>query len=44
MINLFSKTKLDLVQQKINLVDFKMKYLSSTDQKNYINSKYNGTN
>ena len=44
MMNLVSKTKMDLIQQKINMVDFKMKYLSSVDQENYINSKYNGTN
>ena len=43
-MNLFSKTKLDLVQFKINLVDYKFKYLSSVNPSTYINSKYNSTN
>tara|TARA_R110000824_G_scaffold5670_6_gene26075 strand:+ start:9649 stop:10653 length:1005 start_codon:yes stop_codon:yes gene_type:complete len=44
VMNLFSKTKLDLVQYKINLVDYKFKYLSSVNPSTYINSKYNSTN
>ena len=44
VMNLFRNTKLDLVQYKINLVDYKFKYLMPTNEDHYINSKYNSTN
>jgi len=44
VVQLFSKTKMDLVQYKINLTNYKFKYLSSSSPKSYINSKYNSTN
>jgi hypothetical protein len=44
MMNLFSKTKLDLVMFKLSLVEYKFKYLSPNNEKDYINSKFNSTN
>ena len=43
-MNLFSKTKIDLIQIKINLINYKFTYLSNINPKGYINSKYNSTN
>ena len=44
LMNLFSKTKLDMVKYKLRLIEYKFKYLLPVNEEKFINSKYNNTN